>query len=144
MAGVTSIFTNKLENSAMINRLFVYADNWHRKALKSLVLGGEVKMDMTGTGGQKPARMRAEKICWRWETGFTGYKEGYYLKEDKQNGVSVVFNSNTSSFKSSFSKGKTRTFVGSHKIHLIRLESGWKTEEFTYHMKYAQNMMTLK
>lgn len=144
MAEVNSILADKLENSAMNNRLFVYADKWHRKAFKSLPLRDPVNIDPAGREVEKPARMSAEEIYRMWEKEFPGNKEEYYLNEVNQNEVSAAVNANTSPFKSSFSKEKIRTFVRSHNLHRTRLESRWKIDGFTYHLENTDNMITLK
>ena len=144
MAGVNSIFADKLENSAIINRLFEYADKRHGKDFKSLRLGAQVNMGMVGRGVEKPAGMSAEEICRMWEKEFPGDKEEYYLIEVNQNEVTVAVYSNTSRFKSSFSNGKTGTFVRIPNLHRARFESGRKIDGFTYHLENTDNMITLK
>jgi hypothetical protein len=143
------LVADKLEITEIINRLFVYTDNRQWDQLQSEVFASEVDLDMTSMGAEQAARISSGRICQMWEDGFKGldavhHQAGNYLIDVKENKASAIAYSIASHFKSSASKGKTRTFVGSYDLHLTKLNNSWRIDGFTYHLRYSEGNLTLE
>lgn len=149
MARINSLLIDKIEITEVVNRLFVYTDKREWGKLSSLVFASHVIMDMTSMGAEKVTRLKSEEICHMWDESFSGldavhHQAGNYLIEVIADQASVIAYSIASHYKSSASKGKTRNFVGSYDLHLIRMKTGWRIDGFTYHLKYSEGNLTLE
>jgi hypothetical protein len=144
-----NLLNEKFEITEAINRLFIYADNRQWDELASQVFAPEVDLDMTSMGVDKASRLKARDICRMWEEGFTGldaihHQAGNYLIDVKGKKASAVAYSIASHYKSSATKGKSRTFVGSYDLHLVKLPEGWRIDGLTYFLKYSEGNLTLE
>ena len=53
------------------------------------------------------------------------------------NSADVFAYATATHYNNSAVNGKTREFVGSYNIHLLKVEEVWKIDKFKYNLKYA-------
>ena len=138
---MTEKFSIRDEITEVTNKLFVYTDEQLWDKLIDEVFSGKVLFDMSSLGGEN-METTAENICAIWKKGFEGidavnHLAGNYLIQINDDTGSAFAYATATHYKSSATKGKTREFVGTYNIGLIKNESGWRINQFKYNLKYA-------
>ncbi len=131
-----------------VNKLFVYTDNRDWDKLQEEIFTESVDFDMSSLGGEKVVKT-SKQICEDWEKGFEGidsinHLAGNYIVEVNNNSADVFAYATATHYKNSAVNGKTREFVGSYNIHLLKVEEVWKIDKFKYNLKYAAGNLELK
>lgn len=141
-------FTPREQIIEIVNKLFIYTD--HRKWQKILdeVFAETVLFDMASMGGEKAKTLPAKAICDMWQTGFEGldaihHQAGNYIVTLGEGTADVYAYAIASHFKSAATQGKTREFVGSYQIHLVKGTTGWRISKFKYNLKYSHGNLEL-
>ncbi|MEO6734635.1 MAG: nuclear transport factor 2 family protein [Ferruginibacter sp.] len=125
----------------VVNKLFVYTDLQDWDKLQSEVFTEEILFDMRSLGGIN-SKTSAKIICATWEEGFTGidainHLAGNYLIEIAENEATVFAYATATHYKKLATNGKTRDFVGTYDLHLVKKEVGWRIDQFKYNLKYS-------
>ena len=131
----------------IINKLFIYTDQQDWEKLQTEVFSNEVFFDMSSLGGQKE-ELTSAQICELWENGFKGidainHLAGNYLVKIDDNIATVFAYATATHYKESATKGKTREFVGTYDIHLMKHGFGWRIYQFKYDLKYMTGNIDL-
>ena len=123
-----------------INKLFVFTDTRRWEELQFEVFANLVMFDTTSVGGVKE-ELSAKAICEMWAKDFAGldhvhHHAGNYLVHLHDATAHVTCYATATHYKASALKGKTRDFVGSYDIRLMKGASGWRIYEFSYMLKF--------
>lgn len=115
--------------------------------LQNEVFSDDVFFDMSSLGGQK-AETTSKEICETWKTGFVGidsinHLAGNYLVQIHDTTATVFAYATATHYKESATKGKTREFVGTYDISLMKHGIGWRIYQFKYDLKYATGNIDL-
>ena len=132
----------------IVNKLFVYTDNKEWDKLQNEVFTDVVDFDMSSLGGDV-AKKTSKQICEEWNKGFEGldavnHLAGNYLVNIHNNSADVFAYATATHYKNSAVNGKTREFVGSYDLHLLKTGDAWKIDRFKYNLKYAAGNLDLK
>ena len=132
----------------IVNKLFVYTDNKEWDKLQKEVFTDVVDFDMSSLGGDV-AKKTSQQICEEWDKGFEGldavnHLAGNYIVNIQNNSADVFAYATASHYKNSAVNGKTREFVGSYDLHLLKTGNAWKIDKFKYNFKYATGNLDLK
>jgi len=130
-----------------VNKLFIYTDSQDWSKLLTEVFTDEVDFDMSSLGGEKKI-MTAKAICELWENGFKGidsvnHLAGNYIINIHDTTAIVFAYATATHYKKSATQGKTREFVGTYDIGLLKQSIGWRIYKFKYSLKYATGNMDL-
>lgn len=142
-------FTTREQIIEVVNRLFVYTDNREWDLLQKEVFAGKVSLDMSSLGGSK-SLLASSAICEMWAEGFkdidsVNHLGGNYLVElQSKDAATVMAYATATHYKEDATKGKTREFVGTYNLDLIKGENGWRINAFTYNLKYLNGNVTLE
>ena len=144
-----NLFTPREQIVEVVNKLFVYTDDQEWAKLQSEVFSGFIELNMVSMGADKPERVSSREICYRWEKAFkevdvVHHQAGNYIVTINGEEAQVYACSVATHFKESAKKEKTREFVGSYDLHLIKEYDSWKIDKFKYNLKYSQGNMTLE
>jgi len=141
-------FSIREQIAEVVNKLFIYTDfkQWDR--LQSEVFTEQILFDMSSIG-QEVKTTTAKEVCELWQKGFEGldainHLSGNYLVTVSGEAADVFAYATATHFKSSATQGKTREFVGSYNLHLIRTQRGWRIDVFKYNLKYMNGNLELK
>jgi len=134
-------FSVRDEIIEVINKLFVYTDMQEWEKLQHEVFSNDVFFDMSSLGGQKE-ETTSKAICEIWKNGFVGidsinHLAGNYLVHIDDVTATVFAYATATHYKASATKGKTREFVGTYNISLMKHGIGWRIYQFKYNLKYA-------
>ncbi len=137
----------KEEIIEVVNKLFVYTDYKEWDKLQQEVFADVVDFDMSSLGGDV-AKKTSRQICEEWDKGFEGldavnHLAGNYIVEIKNDEAIVFAYATATHYKESAVNGKTREFVGSYKLHLVKTDDLWKINSFKYNLKYANGNLEL-
>ncbi len=137
----------KEEIIEVVNKLFVYTDYKEWDKLQQEVFADIVDFDMSSLGGDV-AKKTSRQICEEWDKGFEGldavnHLAGNYIVEIKNDEAIVFAYATATHYKESAVNGKTREFVGSYKLHLVKTDDLWKIDSFKYNLKYANGNLEL-
>ncbi|MBL7710700.1 MAG: nuclear transport factor 2 family protein [Chitinophagaceae bacterium] len=140
-------FSIRDEIVEVINKLFVYTDRQEWEKLQNEVFSDDVFFDMSSLGGQK-AETTSKEICETWKNGFVGidsinHLAGNYLVQIHDTTATVFAYATATHYKESATKGKTREFVGTYDISLMKHGIGWRIYQFKYDLKYATGNIDL-
>lgn len=140
-------FSIRDEIVEVINKLFVYTDMQEWEKLQNEVFSDDVLFDMSWLGGQK-AVTSSKEICEIWRNGFIGIDSinlfaGNYLVQINDIVTTVFAYATATHFKESATKGKTREFVGTYNISLMKHGIGWRIYHFKYDLKYSTGNIDL-
>lgn len=107
-----------------------------------------VDFDMSSLGGEISKKSSID-ICNEWKQGFEGidsinHLAGNHLVKISNNSAEVFIYATATHFKESAIKGKTREFVGSYNLHLVKNMKRWKIDKFKYNLKYMTGNLDLK
>ena len=132
----------------IVNKLFVYTDNKEWDKLQKEVFTNVVDFDMSSLGGEV-AKKTSKQICEEWNKGFEGldavnHLAGNYLVNIHNKSADVFAYATATHYKNSAVNGKTREFVGSYDLHLLKTGAAWKIDRFKYNLKYATGNLDLK
>ena len=132
----------------IVNKLFVYTDNKEWDKLQKEVFTDVVDFDMSSLGGDV-AKKTSQQICEEWDKGFEGldavnHLAGNYLVNIHNNSADVFAYATATHYKNSAVNGKTREFIGSYDLHLLKTGNTWKIDKFKYNLKYATGNLDLK
>ena len=132
----------------VVNKLFIYTDRRDWQGLQEEVFTSEVWFDVTSLGAAQPEVLTAPAICDMWAAGFEGidhihHQAGTYVVEIDGEQASVDAYAIATHYKKMAKEGHTRTFVGSYKLGLTHLESGWRLNSFAYYLKYIDGNQQL-
>jgi len=146
---ISDVFTPREQITEVVNKLFVYTDEQNWEKLKSEVFDDYVFVDMVSVGAEKAQTMTAQEICDKWQEGFKGldaihHQSGDYIITIKSLNANVKAYAIASHYKKAATQGNVREFVGSYNLGLIRKESGWRINQFIYHMKYMTGNLDLE
>ena len=141
-------FTEREQIVETVNKLFVYTDNQEWRKLQEEVFTSDILLDMMSMGAQGPERVTAREICYRWEKAFeeldaVHHQAGNYLVKINGEEAEVFAYSITSHYKESARKEKTRKYVGSYDLHLVKGLVGWRIDKFKFNLKYSRGNLTL-
>ena len=125
----------------VVNKLFVYTDLQEWDKLQNEVFTEKVSFDMSSLAGIN-SKISAQEVCKTWKDGFIGidsvnHLAGNYLIEIRENDASVFAYATATHYKELATNGKTREFIGTYDLHLIKKETGWRIDEFKYILKYS-------
>lgn len=142
-------FSTREQIVEIVNKLFVYTDNQEWLKLQEQVFTADIVLDMISMGAQKEETVSAREICSRWEKAFekldaVHHQAGNFILDIKEGEAEVIAYSIASHYKESAKKEKTREFVGSYNLHLVRNHAGWRIDKFKYNLKYSKGNMTLE
>lgn len=131
----------------VINKLFVYTDAQDWDKLQREVFTDQVFFDMSSLGGEK-MNTTSKQICQIWKDGFAGidavnHLAGNYLIDINGNMADAFAYATATHFKQTATQGKTREFVGTYNLHLVKQEVGWRINQFKYNLKYANGNLDL-
>lgn len=131
----------------VINKLFVYTDAQDWDKLQREVFTNQVFFDMSSLGGEK-MNTTSKQICQIWKDGFAGidavnHLAGNYLIDINGNMADAFAYATATHFKQTATQGKTREFVGTYNLHLVKQEVGWRINQFKYNLKYANGNLDL-
>ena len=140
-------FSIRDEIVEVINKLFIYTDNQEWDKLQNEVFSDDVFFDMSSLGGRK-AETSAKEICEIWKNGFVGidainHLAGNYLVQIHDTTATVFAYATATHYKKSATKGKTREFVGTYDIRLMKHGIGWRIYQFKYDLKYSTGNLDL-
>jgi hypothetical protein len=140
-------FSIRDEIVEVVNKLFVYTDMQEWEKLQSEVFSDVVFFDMSSIGGQK-AEISSKEICETWKNGFVGidfvnHLAGNYLVQINDTIATVFAYATATHYKGSATKGKTREFVGTYNISLMKHGIGWRIFQFKYDLKYSTGNIDL-
>ena len=132
----------------VVNRLFIYTDDQNWDSLQNEVFAEKLIFDMSSVNGES-GELTAKSICEAWAKGFVGidainHLAGNYLVEVNDNQAKVFAYATATHFKANASKGKTREFVGTYNIQLVKETNGWRIIYFKYNLKYANGNLNLE
>ncbi|MCB0540839.1 MULTISPECIES: nuclear transport factor 2 family protein [Flavobacteriaceae] len=141
-------FTVKEQIIEIVHKLFIYTDNQEWKKLQKEVFSELVDFDMSSLGGEISKKSSID-ICNEWKQGFEGidsinHLAGNHLVKISNNSAEVFIYATATHFKESAIKGKTREFVGSYNLHLVKNMKRWKIDKFKYNLKYMTGNLDLK
>ena len=130
-----------------VNKLFVYTDNHEWTKLLNEVFVHEVDFDMSSIGGEKK-EITSKAICELWKNGFKdidaiNHLAGNYIVNLQDATATVFAYATATHYKKSATQGKTREFVGTYDIGLLKQSIGWRIYKFKYSLKYATGNMDL-
>ena len=130
-----------------VNKLFVYTDSQEWGKLQNEVFTHEVDFDMSSMGGEKK-EMTSKAICELWKNGFknidfVNHLAGNYIVNIHDSTATVFAYATATHYKKSASKGKTREFVGTYDIGLLKQSIGWRIYKFKYALKYSTGNIDL-
>lgn len=141
--------TNSIRDEIVevINKLFVYTDTQDWEKLQNEVFSDDVFFDMSSLGGKK-AETTSKEICAIWKKGFAGidyinHLAGNYLVQIHDTTATVFAYATATHYKESAKKGKTREFVGTYNISLMKHGFGWRIYQFKYDLKYSTGNLDL-
>lgn len=125
----------------VVNKLFIYTDLQEWDKLQNEVFTEKVSFDMSSLAGIN-SNISAQEICKTWKDGFIGidsvnHLAGNYLIDIRENDASVFAYATATHYKELAINGKTREFIGTYDLHLIKKETGWRIDEFKYILKYS-------
>jgi hypothetical protein len=131
----------------VINKLFIYTDMRDWEKLQMEVFSDDVFFDMSSLGGKKE-ETSSKEICKIWANGFIGidsvnHLAGNYLVKIEDNIATVFAYATATHYKESAEKGKTREFVGTYHISLMKHGIGWRIYQFKYDLKYVTGNIDL-
>ncbi len=140
-------FSIRDEIIEVINKLFIYTDQQEWEKLQNEVFSDDVFFDMSSLGGQK-AETSSVEICDTWQKGFKGidvvnHLAGNYLVQIHDITATVFVYATATHFKESATKGKTREFVGTYDISLMKHGFGWRIYQFKYNLKFSTGNIDL-
>ena len=142
-------FTQREQIIETVSKLFLYTDNQEWRKLQDEVFTSEIEFDMTSMGAEKIERVQAREICYRWEKAFkeldaVHHQAGTYVVEINNDEAKVSAYSIASHYRKEAKKGKTREYVGSYDLHLIKHHGDWRIDRFKYKLKYSTGNLTLE
>lgn len=142
-------FTEREQIVETVNKLFVYTDTQDWIKLQDEVFAADVELNMVSMGADKSEHVSSREICSRWEKTFeqldaVHHQAGNYLVKISENAAEVYTYAIASHYREAAKKVKTREFVGSYDLHLIKTMSGWRIDKFKYNLKYSTGNMTLE
>lgn len=129
------------EIAEVVHKLFIYTDNQDWEKLQSEVFTTEVFFDMSSLGGDKGEKT-SEEICLHWQKGFEGIDSinhlcGNLIVNIQDTTANVHAYATATHYKASATKGKTRDFIGTYDLGLLKLHGGdWRIYEFRYQLKF--------
>lgn len=131
----------------VVNKLFVYTDAQDWEKLQSEVFTEHVQFDMSSLGGEKMTTTAAH-ICQVWKAGFKGidavnHLAGNYLVNLDGDTANAFAYATATHYKQAATQGKTREFVGTYDLHLVKHIAGWRIDQFKYNLKYANGNLDL-
>ena len=140
-------FSIRDEIVEVINKLFVYTDMQEWEKLQDEIFSNDVLFEMSSPGGEK-SETTSKAICEMWRKGFEGidainHLAGNYLVQVHDTVATVFAYATATHYKASATKGKTREFVGTYNISLMKHGIGWRIYEFKYNLKYATGNIDL-
>ena len=131
-----------------VNKLFIYTDEQQWEKLLSEVFNESVYMDMTSLGADA-SNLSSREICDNWENAFSGldainHLAGNYLVSISENSATVYCYATATHYKADAVNGKTREFVGTYDLDLVKTEIGWRIHKFKYNLKYMNGNIELE
>lgn len=140
-------FSIREEIVEVINKLFIYTDRQDWQKLQAEVFSDDVFFDMSSMGGTK-SETSSKAICKTWKKGFEGidfvhHLAGNYLVSINDITATVFAYATATHFKESATKGKTREFVGTYDISLMKHGIGWRIYRFKYSLKFVTGNVDL-
>jgi hypothetical protein len=140
-------FSVRDEIVEVINKLFIYTDTQEWKKLQHEVFSDDVFFDVSSLGGHK-SEISSAAICELWKEGFVGldsihHQAANFLVQINDTVASVFAYATATHFKESASKGKTREFVGTYNINLMKHGVGWRIYQFKYDLKFKTGNLEL-
>ena len=107
-----------------------------------------VDFDMTSLGGDV-SKKTSRQICEEWDKGFEGldainHLAGNHIIDIHNSSADVFVYATATHYKNVAVNGKTREFVGSYNLHLVKTGDIWKIDRFKYNLKYATGNLDLK
>jgi hypothetical protein len=131
----------------VINKLFVYTDAQEWAKLQREVFTEQVQFDMSSLGGDTMTTT-AIHICQIWKEGFSGidavnHLAGNYLINVDGNVADAFAYASATHYKQAATQGKTREFVGTYNLHLVKQPTGWRIDQFKYNLKFVNGNLDL-
>ncbi len=142
-------FTQREQIVEVVNKLFVYTDGRRWEELQKEVFSDKVMLDMSSLQGPQDT-FSSKAICDMWKEGFkdldaVNHLGGNYLVTlSGTDEASVYAYATATHFKESATLGKTREFVGTYDLNLIRNSQGWRINSFKYNLKYMNGNLGLE
>ncbi|NUY82358.1 nuclear transport factor 2 family protein [Flavobacterium sp. MAH-1] len=131
----------------IVNKLFIYTDYQEWQKLQDEIFTREVDFDMSSVGGENK-KTTSKAICDLWQQGFKGidsinHLAGNYIVNIHESIATVFAYATATHYKDTATNGKTREFVGSYDIALVKQPEGWRIFKFKYTLKYANGNLNL-
>jgi hypothetical protein len=113
------------------------------------VFAPDVWLDMSSAGGAEPASIKASAICGMWGKGFeeldaVHHQAGHYLVNVKDSNAGIFGYAVAIHYKKAAQNGKTRSFVGSYDLAAMRMDKGWRINQFRYNLKFIDGNAMLE
>ena len=142
------LFSDREQIVEVVHRLFVYTDNQQWEKLRDEVFTGQILFDMASAGGIKRT-MPVQEVVEMWQKGFedldaVNHLSGNHLVDIHEDSADVFTYGTATHYKKAAVEGKTREFVGSYDLHLIRTENGWRIDVFKYNLKYVNGNLEMR
>jgi hypothetical protein len=139
---------NKLEITALVNKLFMYTDEKQWKQLMDEVFTTDVLFDMSSAGDGAPQTITSEKICDTWREGLkeldsVHHQAGHYIIDVHGDEADIFAYAIAVHYKKSATKGSTRSFVGSYDLKAVYNNNGWRLKVFKYNLKFVNGNINL-
>lgn len=136
-------FTTREEIVEVVNRLFLYTDDFNWDGLQKEVFTEMVFFDMSSLG-QPASNMTSQAICAQWKEGLAGIDSVFHLvgnhavtmNPNNASEASVTCYSKATHYNNSATMGSTRDFVGSYKLGMVKTEEGWRMNSFEFTLKF--------
>ena len=133
-------FSEREQIVEVVNKLFIYTDYQKWDKLLNEVFTGNILFDMSSLG-QEIKTIPAKEVCEIWQKGFEGldsvnHLAGNYLVTINGETADVFAYATATHYKNSAIQGKTREFIGSYDLHLMKVVQGWRIDVFKYNLKF--------
>ena len=143
------IFSVREQIAETVSKLFVYTDAQQWDQLQTEVFAPSVFFDMHSMTGEAGNSITAKEICDNWQQGFTAldsvnHLSGNYLITLKDTEADVFCYATATHYKKAATQGTTRDVVGTYNLHLVQNETGWRIDQFVYHLKFITGNVALQ
>lgn len=141
-------FSEREQIVEVVNKLFIYTDYQRWDKLLNEVFTESILFDMSSLG-QEVKTMPAKEVCEIWQKGFEGldsvnHLAGNYLVTLNGERADVFAYATATHYRNAATQGKTREFIGSYDLHLIKIWQGWRIDVFKYNLKFMNGNLELK
>lgn len=128
--------------------LFVATDQRDWSGVESC-LAEQVTLDMTSLAGGEPFQLAGAQVADQWRTGLEAidqvhHQVGNFHVDIRGDEADVSCHGVAYHYRRITSPERTRTFVGSYDVHLIRTASDWRIDLFRFNLKFVTGNLELE